>query len=657
MCKQDPDSSGTPCLDGQAVRSVENTGCPTPAAEVVDPQRSGAPVDDDVLPTADKPAPAPGTSNISRPWPPRVYDFLTWGSDHYAADAEFGRQLFEAAPWLQASMWINKVHRTKAALILAQELGITQFIDLGCGYPSHWGTTGGSGLQRGREYIPPHTFDVVRTVHENARVMYADIDGSVFGHAKTTLDEHPGTRAMQADARDIPALLARDEIIEFLDLGQPLGVILHDVLPWLTDDEAVLTMRHLHELLPASSAVSLTHATGDDDPKAMAALVQRYAEAGVGYRPRTLAEVADLLGPWNVLDPGIQQTARWRDGQPPHIPQRLRTTWRLPPSDSHAYAAVTAPKMTSSETATIIDLLRTEPPRTPGNLLVGAALKALREKKGISTDSLAESLVTTSRAIGLWEAGSHQLAQHVSRILRGLGLDDHESQLLLERLLPTTDQPWDREHVSDTYPGNMDRAFAVLRASTGVRAYVLDKIPDPFHTPAYAELFPPGHLIELEPGLLPPVAAPRAEDADGCTWDLVLDEVLLERDFGHPHILAEQLTHLLYLDTLPHITVRVLRLDSPFPMPVSSLTEHVLHGAMLWRSGGFTYNGLGMGTRYQLMLDGAIQHAAPVAESRALLEEARDRMHATEQTPLVRQTIAPHRPLIGRTAHGSGAHG
>ncbi|MFE3608902.1 SAM-dependent methyltransferase [Streptomyces goshikiensis] len=483
MCKHDPDSSGTPCPDGQAVCSVENTECTMPAGEVVDPQRPCAPVEDDGLGMADKSAQPPGTSNIARPWPPRIYDFLTWGSDHYAADAEFGRQLFEAAPWLQASMWINKVHRTKAALVLAQDLGITQFIDLGCGYPSHWGTTGGSGLQRGREYIPPHTFDVVRTVHENARVMYADIDDYVFGHAKTTLDEYPGTKAMQADARDIPALLARDEIIDFLDLGRPIGVILHDVLPWLTCDEAALTMRHLHELLAAGSAVSVTHATGDEDPKAMAALVQRYAEVGIAYRPRTLTEVADLLGPWNVLDPGIQQTARWRDGQPPHIPQRLRTTWRLPPSDSHAYAAVTAPKMTFPETAAIIDLRRTEPPRAP-NLLVSAALKALREQKDISTDCLAESMVTTSRAIGLWETGSNQLAQHASRVLRRLG----------------------------------------------------------------------------------------------------------------------------------------------------------------------------MGTQYQLMLNGAIGYSAPVYESRALLEQALTRMNATEKKPLDRQAIAPHRPIVGRTAYGSGAH-
>ncbi|MER6520236.1 Scr1 family TA system antitoxin-like transcriptional regulator [Streptomyces sp. NPDC001553] len=657
MCKHEPKCSDALCPDGEIVPLVEDSERLPPAAQVTDPQEPDVPANDDVRCGADSPASPPGTANFARPWPPRVYDFLTGGSEYFRADAAFGRQLSEAVPWLQASMWINKRHRTKAALTLAQELGIRQIIDLGCGYPSHYGTKGGSGQGTDREYIPPHTADVARTVHQDARVVYADIDNYVYAHAKTVLDEHPGTTAMQADARDIPTLLARDEIVESLDLDRPIGVIVHDVLPWLTDDEAALTMRHLHELLPASSAVSLTHATGDDNPEAMAVLVQQYAEEGFEYRPRTLAEVSELLGPWTVLDPGIQQIARWRDGQPPHVPPRLRTTWHLPPEDSHAYAAVTAPKVTPPEPASVIDLLRREPPRPPGNLLVGATLQALREEQGISTGSLAESLVTTSRAIGLWEAGGHRLANHVGSILRGLDLADYQSRILLERLLPATDRPWDREHFSDTYPGNWDRAVAVLRAAKSVRVFVLDRIPDAFHTPGYAALFPPGHLIEVEPGRLPSVGTPLAEDTDACTWDLVLDEVILDRAFGHPHVLAEQLHHLLHLDTLPHITVRVLRLDSPLAMPVSSITEHVLEGGTLWRSGGFTYSGLGRGQQYPLMLDRAVQHAAPEAESRALLEEARDRMYATYQKPPHRQATAPHRPAVDRTTPGSGAHG
>lgn len=258
-------------------------------------------------PTDEEP---PGTRNTAQPWPPRVYDFLTGGSNNFTADKVFGRQIAEQVPWVQRSMWINKAHRTKAALVLAEELGITQVIDLGCGYPSYWGTKGGSGVQEGCEHIPPHTFNVVKAVHKaRARVVYADIDGYVYGYAKTQLDEHRGTSAVKADARDIPALLTDYGVIEHLDLDRPVGVILHDVLPWLTSDEAALTLRSLHELLPLGSAVSITHATGDDDPTTMSTLASAYAKKGLDYRPRSRSAIEELLGAWELLPPGFSPRA------------------------------------------------------------------------------------------------------------------------------------------------------------------------------------------------------------------------------------------------------------------------------------------------------------------------------------------------------------
>ncbi|WP_411076258.1 Scr1 family TA system antitoxin-like transcriptional regulator [Streptomyces sp. cmx-4-7] len=590
---------------------------------------------DGVIHTDDTPAPPPAYDNIRRPWPPRIYDFMTGGSEYYAADSELGRRVAETVPWLQASMWINKRHRTKGALVLAEELGIRQFIDLGCGYPSYYGTTGGSKSGKGREYIPPHTFHVVRSVHQDARVVYADVDPYVFGHAKTVLDEDRRTRTMLADARDIPALLSNYEIVEFFDLDRPIGVLLHDVLPWLDDDEATLALRHLHDLLPAGSAVSLTHATGDHDAETMTALVSEYAESGFDYRPRSLGQIRELLSPWDLLDPGLQPTAQWREDQPPHIPPHLRTTLHLPPDASHAYAAVTVPKTIAPEPVTLTGLLAKEPARAPGLLLVGAALEALREKKGISREALAKSMARSSLTVELWETGSHRLADHVYEVFRGLDLDDYESRLVLERLLPAKKRPWDKEHFGDDYAGNMDRAFALLRAATSVRVFTIGRLPDAFHTPAYASLFPVEDLIEAQPGQLPTIATPRAEDTDSCTWDLVLDEAVLRRPYGHPRYLGGQFNRLLYLDTLPHITVRVLAYDSPYSMPVAGLTEYTLPGGTLWRSDGFTYSGLDKGERFRLLMDRAVEHAEPEAESRAMLEAARDRMAELDSRSLV----------------------
>ncbi|MCX4681490.1 Scr1 family TA system antitoxin-like transcriptional regulator [Streptomyces sp. NBC_01433] len=590
----------------------------------------------------------PGTRNTALPWPPRVYDFLTGGGNSFAPDAEFGRRIAKKVPWVQVSMWINKRHRTKAALVLAHELGITQFIDLGCGYPSRWGARGGTETKKGCEYIPPHTFDIVHNVHKaDARVVYVDVDDYVRAHAGTELDEHEGTIAAKADARDVPALLTLYEVIELLDLDQPVGVILHDVLPWLTDDEAALVLRCLHELLPAGSAVSLTHATVDDDPAAMAVLVSEYAKEGFNYRPRSLAAVEDLLGAWGLLSPGLQPTGRWREEQPPHIPQHLRTTWKLPAEESHAYAAVTVPKTARPEPTTVTGMLAKEPDRTPGLLLVGATLKALREQRDVSLSSAAASMSVPPLALALWESGSHRLTRKTSQMLRAMELDDYGAQSLLERLLPPVDGmwsshlPWEREEFSDLYPGNLDRANAALRAATGVRAFALDRIPEAFQTSEYAALFSRDHLIGPVARLLPEIDAPPPQDTEACTWDLVLDEILLERAFGHPQVLAGQLDHLLFIDALPHITVRVLRLDTPFAMPVASLTEHTLTGGTLWRVDGFTYRGLSRGTSCRLLLDRARENAVPEATSRSLLEQARDRALGTPASPTATPQVHP----------------
>ncbi|MEU2769403.1 MULTISPECIES: SAM-dependent methyltransferase [Streptomyces] len=156
----------------------------------------------------------------------------------------------------------------------------------------------------------------------------------------------------RADARDVPAMLAADRLFKLFDLTEPIGVILHDVLPWLGDDEAAQAMRDLHELLPAGSAISLTHATGDENPAGMDQLVQAYTEAGFDYRPRALDQITELVGPWDLLDPGLQPTSQWRRDQPPHIPKQFLPDLHLPQNGSHAYAAVTAPKTAAPPTFT-----------------------------------------------------------------------------------------------------------------------------------------------------------------------------------------------------------------------------------------------------------------------------------------------------------------
>ncbi|MFS0691783.1 SAM-dependent methyltransferase [Streptomyces nitrosporeus] len=280
-----------------------------------------------------------------RPAIARVTDHLLGGTDNYEVDREFAQRLLAVAPPLRAMVQISGEFRPRAVTVLARELRIGQFIELGCGLPSY-GLPSTPQSRESRFPWPAHTYDVARAFHGRPRVVYVDNDPRVAGHANVSLAEEPGTRHLHADARDVTDVLTSDAC-RVLDFDRPVAALAHDLLPWMDDSDAAEMMQALREQMPAGSAISVTHATTDVAPGMMAALVGHYADAGILYRPRTLRQVQSLLGAWTVLSPGILPTALWRRDQklPPGIGPAAEKSHPLPPGDySHAYAAlITAP--------------------------------------------------------------------------------------------------------------------------------------------------------------------------------------------------------------------------------------------------------------------------------------------------------------------------
>ncbi|MFI2906788.1 SAM-dependent methyltransferase [Streptomyces sp. PDY-4] len=275
----------------------------------------------------------------------RVTDYLMGGTDNYQVDREFAQRLLAVAPPLRATVQISGEFRPRAVAVLAHELRIGQFIELGCGLSSY-GLPSTRQSRESRIPWPAHTYDVARAFHDKPRVVYVDNDPRVAGHANVALAEEPGTRHLHADARNVTALLASDAC-RVLDIDQPVAALAHDLLPWMDDADAAEMMHALREQLPAGSAISVTHATTDVAPGMMAALVEHYADAGILYRPRTLQQIQSLLGAWTILSPGVLPTGLWRRNQklPPGMGPSAEKSHRLPPGDySHAYAAIiTAP--------------------------------------------------------------------------------------------------------------------------------------------------------------------------------------------------------------------------------------------------------------------------------------------------------------------------
>src|SRR5918998_3140032 len=91
---------------------------------------------------------------------------------------------------------------------LAADLGIRQFLDIGCGLPH-----------------APNVHEVAQAVDPISRVVYVDPDPLVGAHARALFTSHPdgATDFILGGLEDIDAVLAHDTVRAVLDLTQPVA--------------------------------------------------------------------------------------------------------------------------------------------------------------------------------------------------------------------------------------------------------------------------------------------------------------------------------------------------------------------------------------------------------------------------------------------------
>ncbi|MGW2027877.1 SAM-dependent methyltransferase [Streptomyces decoyicus] len=251
----------------------------------------------------------------------RVYDRLLGGKNNYAADCELADMLSFRADWILRAAEINRAHTARTTAHLVRQ-GIRQIVDLGCGYPSP------------PQRALPNTFQAATRVVPEATVVHVDHDRVVAAHARAHLSGPPGQHSVvcadirkMTDLLDAPAMTA-------LDHGRPIGVLLHDVLPWITSDLEVHTLlTDLRAWLPPGSVISTTHLSADMRPDDVENLVDLYEGDGIPVRPRTADQIQALHAPWPLLGPGLVPTGQWHADQLHAL---------LPDHESGAFAAVSA---------------------------------------------------------------------------------------------------------------------------------------------------------------------------------------------------------------------------------------------------------------------------------------------------------------------------
>ncbi|GAA1937568.1 SAM-dependent methyltransferase [Kitasatospora viridis] len=227
----------------------------------------------------------------------RMYDYYLGGTTNFAADREAAGQAMAVFPWARTGARENRafMHRSTEALAA---LGLDQFLDIGTGIPTS-----------------PNLHEVAQRADPRARVVYTDNDPIVLAHAQALLRSTDAGRTayLQADVADPERILASREVRETLDLGRPVALSLNALLHFVADDAAALAVvEHFKRALPSGSTLAISHGTPEFAPAETERVTQVYAAAGTSVRMRDKAGIARFFDGWELLEPGLVPTQRWR---------------------------------------------------------------------------------------------------------------------------------------------------------------------------------------------------------------------------------------------------------------------------------------------------------------------------------------------------------
>jgi hypothetical protein len=243
------------------------------------------------------PAAALARIDTSVAHPARIYDYWLGGKDNFAADREAGDLVLASRPGLRESVQANRVFLGRVVRLLAGELGVSQFLDIGTGIPS-----------------VSNTHQVAQAITPDAKIVYTDNDPIVLAHARALLTgTSQGTLAyLDNDLRDTDALLT--QAAKTLDFSQPIAIMMLGVLHLIPDeDDPWAIVARLVDAVPSGSYLVITHPASDLLPETQGEASRRYNQNVATVqtlRPR--AEVARFFEGLDLLDPGIEQWHLWR---------------------------------------------------------------------------------------------------------------------------------------------------------------------------------------------------------------------------------------------------------------------------------------------------------------------------------------------------------
>ena len=251
----------------------------------------------------------PPEVDTSRPHSARIYDYYLGGKDNFAADRETAIKAMRAWPPIRMAARENRAFLGRTVRYLAEEAGITQFLDLGSGLP-------GVG----------NVHEIAQEVNPAARVVYVDNDPIVLVHGRALLNSTPEGEAVyiEADMREPEKILAHPVTRDVLDFSEPVALIFVGVLHFfMADDEVRRIVEPLTGAVPSGSYVAAAHVTSEFSRAATTEAGNVYTRSGVGIIGRDSDVFAGLVFTGlTLVPPGVVVVSEWRPEPGAILPAR-----------------------------------------------------------------------------------------------------------------------------------------------------------------------------------------------------------------------------------------------------------------------------------------------------------------------------------------------
>lgn len=239
--------------------------------------------------------------DVSRPNPARMYDYYLGGAHNFAVDREAADKVLAILPETREFAVRNREFLQRVVRFLAEEAGITQFLDLGSGIP----TVG-------------NAHEVAQAVHPDNRIVYVDHEPVAVAQSRRLLAGNPYAAAVHADIRDHQAVLDHPETRRLLDFSRPVAVLMLQVIPFIPDgDDPGRIVAAYRDVCVSGSYLAVAHSLSFDYwPGAVAEAVEMYTRSTHPLNLRTPDQVAAFFDGYEVVAPGVVFTALWRPEKP-----------------------------------------------------------------------------------------------------------------------------------------------------------------------------------------------------------------------------------------------------------------------------------------------------------------------------------------------------